>query len=821
MSIEKQLELEQRMIDAGVEHYKQAQREAEAMGRGHELDYSRRLMQEFMLPLIDALNGWLALGGARKHGRARGLLKQIDSEKAMYIAMRALFSSFTKEEPVVALANKIGRMIEDEIRFTKFQKEHDGYYKAIIDDFKRKGSKDYRYMHRVLTHKANESDQVWAPWQVTERVDVGTKLLDIILLNTDLVKRVDRKFKNRNITELHPTDEALKWIKDHEHTRSFMYPERAPCIIAPDPWTGIYQGGYYTPLLRQLVPMIKTKLPKSIMMQNDYGKVMKAINAVQDVPWEVNGPVLEVVKQVWTQNLGIGMPPSQKLVPSPCPVDGIAPADMTEEQAAIFQEWKHEASAVYTAERERVSKMFQISRIVRMANDYSAYDRFWYVWYADFRGRLYTATSGFSPQGPDVAKGLLRFSRAVPLGERGWYWLRVHGANRYGYDKVSYEDRVAWVDERHDLLLATADDPMSHRELWANADKPYQFLAFVFEYAAAVRSGDPHGFPSKLSVGLDGSCNGLQNFSAMLRDPVGGRATNLVSGAVPSDIYAQVADVCAKHVSNAVEAGRKVLDDHTVSGKERDEAVKAVDIGSRWLQFGLTRKIAKRPVMTLPYGATRQSCTAYIFQEILAKDREFFGKGRSFGAASWLTPFMWKAIGEVVVAAVDAMAWLQSCAGAMNKLDAPLLWTTPDGFKVWQKTLEIETTQIDTQLAGRFQVRVGSHIDKIDKHKQRSGVSPNFVHSVDATHLRMTVVKALEAGIVDFALIHDDYGTHAAHTDTLHRVLRESFVDLHAGHDLIGAFADELAGYGGLPPDLPGKGSLDVHAVLESPYFFG
>jgi DNA-directed RNA polymerase len=182
---------------------------------------------------------------------------------------------------------------------------------------------------------------------------------------------------------------------------------------------------------------------------------------------------------------------------------------------------------------------------------------------------------------------------------------------------------------------------------------------------------------------------------------------------------------------------------------------------------------------------------------------------------------MWTAIGEVVVAAVDAMAWLQNCAGAMNRLDAPLLWTTPDGFKVWQKTLEIETTQIDTQLAGRFQVRVGSHVDKIDKHKQRSGVSPNFVHSVDATHLRMTVTRGLDAGIKDFALIHDDYGTHAANTDTLHKVLRESFVALHAEHDLLAAFADELAGYGGLAPDLPAKGSLDVRGVLESPYFFG
>lgn len=819
MSIERQLELEQQMIDSGAEAYIKAQREAEEAGRGHELDYSRRMMHEFILPLTEALQTWMDHRGPGKLGRARGLLKQIDPAKAMFIAMRALFGSFTRESSPVEVANTIGRMVEDEIRFTAFQRDHGALYKTIQDDFKRKHTQDYRFMHRVLTHELNKK-MVWQAWSPVERVDAGTKLLDIILTNTDLVIKVERRAKARPVTELHPSPEALKWIEEHETFKQFMYPEKLPCIIPPDEWTEIRQGGYYSPVLRQSTPMIKTTLPKEFVDANDWTKVMRSINRIQNVPWQVNEQVLNIVREVWNQSLRIGMPPSQPLKPSRCPVDGIKVEDMTPEQQAVFQDWKHEASAVYTAERERVSKSFQVARIMRLAAEYNKHPEFWYVWYADFRGRLYTATAGFSPQGPDLAKGLLKFSKGKPLGKRGFYWLKVHGANRYGYDKASYDERAAWVDARTEEFIRAANDPLSYRDTWANADKPYQFLAFLFEYAEALgleKVGVPiERYVSYLPIGLDGSCNGLQNFSAMLRDPIGGAATNLVPGDAPADIYAQVALVTERKVKEWLIHANNPL--ASITDGDRSEAL---IFAAKWLQFGIDRKLCKRPVMTLPYGATRQSCTQYLFQTILEKNKEHFGAGMNFKAAVWLTPLVWAAIGEVVVAATEAMSWLQKCATAMNRIDQPIKWTTADGFVAWQHSREIETVKIETQLAGRFQVRVGHHTDKIDKHAQRNGMSPNFVHSCDATHLRMTVLNMEKRGVTDLALIHDDYGTHAADTDTLHRVIRETFVELYGQNDPLSVFKDECEASGADVPEMPPRGTLDLNDVLKSEYFFG
>lgn len=808
MSIEKQLEIEQAMIDVGAENYLKGQRMAEEKGRGASLDYSTRLMRDFILPLTDALTEWVQAKprGATKLGRCRGLLRLVQSEKAVFIALREVFNNFTMERSITQMASSIGKMIEDEIRFERFEASHGEYYKTIIADFQRKNTKEYRHMHRVLTHKANEKQDQWISWSAAERIEVGVKLLDVILENSDLIEKVERRHKARPVTEIVPTESALAWINEHESMKQFMYPSRSPCVIAPDPWVAINQGGYYSPVLRQAVPMIKTSLPHKYMAEADLTKVMASINAVQAVPWQVNRKVLAVMKDVWNNNLQVGMPPKEKLVPSPSPVVGIPFEDMTETQKGMLQDWKFEASAVYTAERERVSKGFQVTRIIRMANDYAEYDNFWYVWYADFRGRLYTATAGFSPQGPDLAKGLLKFGNGKRLGERGLYWLKVHGANRFGFDKCSYDARVAWVDERHEEFIRAANDPLSYRDTWGDADKPYQFLAFLFEYAEAYQ-GVPADYVSYLPVGLDGSCNGLQNFSAMLRDPVGGKATNLIPDVAPSDIYAQVAEVALRKI------------------KER--LVASVDTGgedylfaTKWLQFGIDRKLAKRPVMTLPYGATRQSCTQYVFQEIIERDKELFGKGWNFKAAVWFTPILWASIGEVVVAAKDAMQWLQDCASAMTKAGLPIRWVTADGFVAWQSSQVIESVQINTQLNGRFQIRVGTVTDKLDGSKQRQGISPNFVHSQDATHLRMTVLNAVRKGIEDLALIHDDYGTHACDTDTLHQVIRETFVELYGRFDPLDAFRAQQEVAGGTLPPIPSKGSLELERVLESPYFF-
>ncbi|MEV8760991.1 DNA-directed RNA polymerase, partial [Klebsiella pneumoniae] len=87
------------------------------------------------------------------------------------------------------------------------------------------------------------------------------------------------------------------------------------------------------------------------------------------------------------------------------------------------------------------------------------------------------------------------------------------------------------------------------------------------------------------------------------------------------------------------------------------------------------------------------------------------------------------------------------------------------------------------------------------------------------------VLAAAEAGIRDYALIHDSFGAHAGHCSRWSALIRRSFVDLYAGYDPCAAVREAAlaallpAGRDALPP-LPERGSLDLAAILGADYAF-
>ena len=106
---------------------------------------------------------------------------------------------------------------------------------------------------------------------------------------------------------------------------------------------------------------------------------------------------------------------------------------------------------------------------------------------------------------------MLLHSRGSRLGEEGVYWLYVHGANTYGFDKATLDERVSFVEDRLDTLLSYAQDPFSNTG-WMDADKPLSFLAFCHElYLLSNWIGEgreAEDWVSNLVCYVDGSTNG-------------------------------------------------------------------------------------------------------------------------------------------------------------------------------------------------------------------------------------------------------------------------------------------------------------------------
>lgn len=250
-------------------------------------------------------------------------------------------------------------------------------------------------------------------------------------------------------------------------------------------------------------------------------------------------------------------------------------------------------------------------------------------------------------------------------------------------------------------------------------------------------------------------------------------------------------------------------------------------MASAWVAFGINRAITKRPVMVLPYGGTRMSCMEYVRDAV--KERLQAGEENPFGgdfpkATAYLASIIWDAIGDVVIAARAAMSWLQQAARLAAKAGVPVTWTTPSGFVAHQEYRALKARQVKTRMRGSVIKLIDySELENIDPNRQALAMSPNFVHSLDAAAMMATINVALDRGIEQFAMIHDSYGTVAADTDKMADALRYAFVKMYEQHDVLAEFAKEVQA--ALPegwelPPLPPKGNLDIHAVLNSPYFF-
>jgi DNA-directed RNA polymerase len=104
-----------------------------------------------------------------------------------------------------------------------------------------------------------------------------------------------------------------------------------------------------------------------------------------------------------------------------------------------------------------------------------------------------------------------------------------------------------------------------------------------------------------------------------------------------------------------------------------------------------------------------------------------------------------------------------------------------------------------------------------------SAASPNFVHSLDASALTLTVDNCLDQGITDFAMVHDSYATHSPNMPKLNDELRSAFVSMYEDNDVLhDLYTNAVTALpkGVEVPTPPTKGSLNLREVLKSDYFF-
>ena len=135
------------------------------------------------------------------------------------------------------------------------------------------------------------------------------------------------------------------------------------------------------------------------------------------------------------------------------------------------------------------------------------------------------------------------FDKKKALGKDGLKWMKVHLANLFGNNKIPHSERIQWTDDHMEQVREAVATPLDGTRWWADADEPFQALALCIELVAAIDSGCPETYMSRLPIHQDGSCNGLQHYAALGRDEAGAIAVNVKPSERPQDVYTGVLNI--------------------------------------------------------------------------------------------------------------------------------------------------------------------------------------------------------------------------------------------------------------------------------------
>lgn len=861
--LDQQREYEDEGLADGGRRFKKRLLQAQTKGMSTTAGAAQRLLVHGLAPFEAAIKEWVTVSETKRGVKHIALkwIKLAGIDATAYIALRQVLNYAPLPVNFYLVSEQIADTLLDELRFRRFQDQQPALFRYKLSAFQ---TSSYAYMARSLNASMSITgiDVTDLKLSREQRQLVGMKLIDLLIESTalveisrqhlsavgsavtvasDLVRSKIRQRRNKKpMIHVQPTEETLRWMDQKNAVLEFLRPTALPMLVPPLQWGPGERGGYRFGLRNKyaLARGVSPEHHKTI----DHAAtpiVYQALNAIQNTAWKINPDVYAACLQI--EAAGGNMAKIPALEPEAPPEK---PADIAENRVARRQ-WRKAAHAVIERNKARASKAADFLHTMRMATTLKDRAAFFFPHNLDFRGRVYPIISRLSPQGDDLSRGLLTFAQGKPLGPTGAYWLALYGANCMDktlegekISRMTLEERQAWVNRMSDQIVAVANAPLDHT-WWMQADKPMRFLAFCFEWRRYIEQGEEA--VCSLPVSIDGTCNGLQHFSALLRDPIGGKAVNVVPQETPQDIYQIVADHVLKQLEAIVAENTEpdlITKEVTRKGKKLTITLPSDGfLAARWLSSGLVdRKLCKRPTMTFGYGSKQYGFQDQLLQ-YLQKDVEseqlptwvsirahFTPEGSKvqgqLDAVRVMSSCIWAALQEVVIAASQGMEWMQKSA---RLIAGPVQWRVPStGFPVRQEYFEMQQRRIKTLLAGTV-MRPYAQVptSKTAAHKQANAIAPNVVHSLDAAALMHTVSDSMAAGVEHFAVVHDSYGTLPADMEILSRMTRQSFVKLYTNHDVAQELFDQFNAQTKKPlPPLPPFGQLDVAAVLVSKYFF-
>ena len=565
--------------------------------------------------------------------------------------------------------------------------------------------------------------------------------------------------------------------------------------------------------------IIKHSRPETIakMTPERCPEAFEAINKFQKTGWVINKNILEVMEYA-----------------SDNPND----AFLSKDKAAM----SYLTEPNKTAKASKKTEADIIKKMAKSLGDKPFFHQYTFC----FRGRVYPTTAFLHEQGSDNAKGLLMLEHQLPLKEHGADWLKITAANHFGKNKLGLGDRIDFVDDHMQQFISFAFSPFTNKE-WMMADYPLQFLACCYELMRLefwVANGNKHqDFRSSLVTWIDGSNNGIQILTAMSKDHKSAELVNLLPSEVPGDIYTYVADkvweqveqdydssideALERYVGALIDMGRGVDgagNDKIDRIKERSamrEEFRAIDeklihncAPSFWksIEVEHRRSVVKRPVMTVPYSATK-----FGFSNQILEDTKGLGDRLRYMDTIWAR-YLADIIDSICTKKMPGPTALmevfrEMCSRSVDKGKC-FSWDVPGtGFPVVQYYQNRQTGRVAYSWRGR-RIKITYFLrtkGRVNKRAQKNGAAANVVHSIDGS----IVHRYASTHYYPTPTVHDSFGCHAGNAERAFLNVRSAFASVMLNDPL-----EDLLQQHESMDLMPERGDLDIMEIMKSEFAF-
>ncbi|KAL4782100.1 hypothetical protein BJX76DRAFT_333587 [Aspergillus varians] len=679
--------------------------------------------------------------------------------------------------------------------------------------------KDGRVKWRKILHNL-EKEEPDAVWTVGLRAKLGAVLMSLLYEIAKVPVAVEEAAPGtttkKRVMSMQPAFQhsyQINWgrrsgyIHVHPALAKIVIKEPAadllgrhlPMVSKPKPWLGYNDGAYYLHQnhLVRTTPgeTLQPTYVKAALEKNGMQKIREGLDILGSTGWTINRNVFDVMLEAWNSGKAIAdLAPLEPDLPNPPKPSAEEGYEAERKWNVLMRDIENQRGGYHS---QRCFQNFQLEVARAYLNE-----TFYLPHNMDFRGRAYPIPPYLNQMGADNARGLLLFSEAKPLGERGLRWLKIQIANLSGFDKASLSEREQFAMDHLDDVLDSANNGLHGRRWWLRAEDPWQCLAACCELRNALQLPDPTKYASRLPIHQDGSCNGLQHYAALGGDKIGAQQVNLEPSDRPSDVYSGVADFVKESVAREAAQGDPI---------------------AKFLDGKITRKVVKQTVMTNVYGVTFIGAMKQVQKQLIDHYPELSSEEKKQGAL-YIARKIFEALGTMFNGAHDIQYWLGDCASRITQSIPPeqieaiakemlaptyrgnvkaqgsqadpnkhfkstVIWTTPLGLPVVQPYRSRVSRRITTSFQGLNIVERDSNF-VVSKRKQLQAFPPNFIHSLDATHMMLSASACNQAGL-SFSAVHDSFWTHASDVDSMNEILREAFVQMHSD-DVVKRLAEEF-----------------------------